>query len=321
VEQALPYYDKFITKYPTIFALAEAEDEQILEAWTGLGYYARARNMLKAAKILVRKYHGNFPENYNDAIKLPGIGPYTAAAILSIAFKGKFPVVDGNVIRVITRIFAINDDVRQESTKKSIYDLCAQLIDTEDPGNFNEGLMELGAVICKPKSPNCSFCPLKAICLASQKKLLDSIPYKSPPRAKSKKTQYVFAIRRNESVLLVKRPENGLLASMWELPSVNVDDLQKDPKQLSVYLDKHYGLRGRILAVSEPMNHTYSHIKMQYKAVLVDHISGKVKMGSHTNKRWQRYKKIDSPSLHRAHQKIIEWIVPLEIKSKGKVSS
>jgi len=320
VEQALPYYEKFISRFPTVFDLARANQEDVLHEWTGLGYYSRARNMHKTARIISNKYNGIFPVDYQEVIALPGIGPYTAAAILSIAFSKKYAVVDGNVIRVITRLFSIKTDTRLEKTKKMIHSLCQGLIDPEKPGDFNEGLMELGATLCKPKQPLCGLCPVKKFCLSFKNGLQKSIPFKSAPPSKKEITQYVFAVRNNKDILHLKRPDKGLLASMWELPVIDVKNLENDHDCLTESLSKMYGINGRILTVSEKMSHTYSHIKLKYKAVLIEDIQGEIYLEEHTDIRWQKISSENIPSLHKAHQKVLDWIRSLEIKAEGNIS-
>ena len=186
VAQGLPYFQKFLKKYPDIGSLAQANEQDVLHLWAGLGYYSRARNMLKTAKIISNNYAGHFPQDYKTALSLPGIGPYSASAILSIAFNLPYPVVDGNVIRVISRLFAIKNDTRDPITLKSIKEYAHRLLDKKEPGSFNEAMMELGTMVCNLKLPQCQSCPLNNFCTAYQKDLTKIIPYKSKPAKKKK---------------------------------------------------------------------------------------------------------------------------------------
>ena len=185
VEQALPYYKKFIENYPDIPTLAKASEHDVLNLWAGLGYYSRARNLLKSAKILTQKFGGKFPIDFKQALSLPGIGNYTASAILSIAYSQPYSVVDGNVKRVISRVYSITDDIRLDITHKLIQNICNTLISKKHPGDFNEGLMELGATLCKPKNPFCPQCPINKFCLAYERGEVSNIPFKSPSVPKS----------------------------------------------------------------------------------------------------------------------------------------
>ncbi len=162
VDQATPYYYRFIERFPTVQKLAEAEIHDVLMAWEGLGYYSRARNLHMAAKEIMEKFNGTIPETWDEITQLKGIGPYTASAILSIAFNKKYAVVDGNVIRVLTRYFGIEDDVRLTSVKNRIQESSDELIDEQFPGDFNQALMELGAIVCTPANPNCDSCPVSS---------------------------------------------------------------------------------------------------------------------------------------------------------------
>jgi len=316
VEQALPYYKRFIGRFPTISDLAEADEEEVLALWAGLGYYARARNMLKAARQIVNRHHAAFPRTMEEALELPGIGSYTAAAILSIAYHQPWAVVDGNVIRVISRLLALRDDVRQASVKRRIEAVSQDLIDPSRPGAYNEAVMELGATICKPKKPDCAACPVQTFCLAQKQELQEVIPFKSAVGKKKSKKQLVFAVKRNGQLLIVKRPSEGLLGSMWEFPSLESHRLTLSGEELRQQLKRGYGISGRILHVSEPLKHSYSHFSLTYRPVLVEMEEGEVRVTHHVDWRWQAEEEFRRIPLHRAHLKIFEWIQKLEVKTK-----
>ncbi len=316
VEQALPYYERFITTYPSIGDLAAAGEEDVLSLWSGLGYYSRGRNMLKAARQIIERYSGRFPEDYDEALSLPGIGPYTASSILSIAFNKPYPVVDGNVIRVVSRLLVIDEDVRLNRTKKRIFNACKEMLAPGDPGAFNEAVMELGALVCKPLNPLCSSCPVQSYCGAYAVDSQYRLPHKSPGRKNREKKQIVFAVRRADDLLLVKRPESGLLASMWELPAVESDYLELPEEKIYERLNSEYGVRAKIVRVSEPMVHTYSHFRLRYKPILLDISSGEVRSEHHVDWRWAGTETVHKLPVHRAHQKILEWIYKSEIKTE-----
>ncbi|HGY55401.1 MAG TPA: A/G-specific adenine glycosylase [Caldithrix abyssi] len=309
VQQALPYYEKFISAYPDITALAAADEDDILAMWTGLGYYARARNLLKAARQITGRFNGHFPHTYKEALSLPGIGPYTATAVLSIAYNQPYPVIDGNVIRVLSRIFMISEDTRLTSTRKTIEQLANQLIDKQQPGHFNEALMELGAIICTPRRPNCSSCPVYSFCRAGQSKQAESFPVRSRPPEKRKLNHFVFLIRQNGAILLARRPATGLLAGMWEFPYAATDNLDSAPAELPGLLQKTYGIKGKFRSVSPVLQHIYSHIRLRYRAVLIDDAAGKFKNKFYDKFVWKPLTEMDNLRLHTAHAKAWNWLI------------
>ena len=215
VATVIPYYNRFIKLFPCVADLANADEEILLKAWEGLGYYSRARNLQASAKMIDNL--GSFPKKHEDILKLKGVGPYTAGAIASIAFRKPTPAVDGNVFRVISRIGAIFDDIAKPATRKLFESIVTEMISQENPGDFNQGLMELGATICTPKSPNCLECPIRKYCRAYAEGIDDQLPVKTKP-VKQKKIKFIVGIIENEKGewLIVKRPKTGLLANFYE---------------------------------------------------------------------------------------------------------
>ncbi len=306
VAQVLPYFEKLLQTYPTIQHLAAADEDLLLSQWAGLGYYSRARNLLKAAKAIVHRFDGKFPSNYKDALSLPGIGPYTASAILSIAFNQPYAVVDGNIIRVITRLFNIQEDVRAKTTQKQIRSLATVLLPKDKPGLFNEAMMELGALICRPTTPLCDQCPLQAYCLAKRHNAMHRVPFKSPPAPKKKRYHFVFLLEHNGRLLTVQRPHGGLLARMWEFPSVETSaaefqakDISSVPKDLPVSLSD----ASLVLPV---MKHIYSHIVLQYRPIIVSTDAPFAwKSDFYVQQKWLALPEISFVALHNAHKKIL----------------
>ncbi len=220
VEAVKPYFERFISELPTIQALAECPEEKLLKLWEGLGYYNRVRNMQIAAKTVVGEYGGELPADYKELQKLKGIGHYTAGAIASIAYGIKAPAVDGNVLRVITRVTKDESDIMKQSVKTEMERRVLQVIPKGRSGAYNQALMELGATVCVPNGqPLCGECPWKEFCLAKAENVIDRIPVKSKakPRRIEKKT--VLVIRDGERFILRKRPGKGLLAGMYEFPN------------------------------------------------------------------------------------------------------
>ncbi|KGR73604.1 A/G-specific adenine glycosylase [Ureibacillus manganicus] len=221
VDTVIPYYNRFLEKYPTLQSLAYAPQEELLKMWEGLGYYSRARNLQSGVREVVEKYNAQVPTNRHDISKLKGVGPYTAGAILSIAFNKPEHAVDGNVMRVLSRVLHIKEDIALSKTKKIFEEAVTELIDQNDPGAFNQGLMDLGAQICTPTSPKCLLCPVREYCIAFEEGHPEELPIKSK-KTKSKTIQYdVFIVKNYEGkYLLEKRPDEGLLASMWQFPMI-----------------------------------------------------------------------------------------------------
>lgn len=222
VETVIPYWERFLARYPTVEDLAQAPEAELLEAWAGLGYYRRARQLQAAALRIVEEHQGEFPKEYAPIRDLPGIGEYTAAAVSSIAFDLPHGVLDGNVVRVATRLEDDHRDVTKAATRRSLQNLADAWIREVQPGergDFNQALMELGAVVCTPASPKCLLCPLRAECRGFQRGTLAGLPVK-PPKAKLIRVKLSVAlVRRGDSLLMRKRPEEeSVMPGFWELP-------------------------------------------------------------------------------------------------------
>lgn len=219
VDTVIGYYERFLARFPTATALADAPLDDVLALWSGLGYYARARNLHRAAKKIRDEHRGVFPSEPDAVRALPGIGAYTSGAILSIAFDQREPLVDGNVIRVLARLRSLPGHPKESRLKNACWEIARALVPAERPGDFNQALMELGATVCTPRSPRCDACPLSRACLAREEGRAEEIPA-TPPKTKRPHRRVDCAlIARGEQVLLVRRPEEGLLGGLWELPS------------------------------------------------------------------------------------------------------
>lgn len=216
VDTVLPYYNRFMETFPTVFHLAEASEDQVFKLWEGLGYYSRAKNLMKCAQELVNHHQGIFPTDHAAVLQLPGIGPYTAGAVLSIAYDQKIPAVDGNVMRVISRLYALNDDISAPKTRKLIECMVLDLI-PENAGDFNQGLMELGALICTPQNPKCGRCPLQDECTAKSLNLETKLPVKKK-KTTSKSLDVAAGILNCGGHYLLIRNREGLLSGLWGFP-------------------------------------------------------------------------------------------------------
>jgi len=226
VAQGMPYFFSFTKEFPTVFDLANADEEKVLKLWQGLGYYSRARNLHKTAQYIASDLNGVFPPTYNDLLKLKGVGEYTAAAIASFSYNEAVPVVDGNVFRVLSRYFDIESDIALPATKKEFTALAYELMPKDNPAIFNQAIMEFGALQCVPKNPNCSVCVFNESCLALQKKKVDVLPVKSK---KLKVTNRFFNYLILEDVLgntlIQKRTSKGIWHNLYEFPLVETDEI------------------------------------------------------------------------------------------------
>ncbi|MFC7064223.1 A/G-specific adenine glycosylase [Halobacillus seohaensis] len=259
VDTVIPYFNNFLEKFPTPEALAEADEQAVLKAWEGLGYYSRARNLQNAVREVVEKYEGQIPDNKAKLSELKGVGPYTKGAILSIAYDQPEPAVDGNVMRVLSRILLVEDDIAKASTKKLFEFLIHDLISYEDPSSFNQGLMELGAIICTPKSPSCLLCPVQSECRAFQEGRESELPIKTSKK-KQKNQPYMALLIENDQgeVLIEQRPSNGLLASLWQYPMVPMSDIQK--KDIPSWFYSEFGLEIELGNTVDQIRHVFSHL-------------------------------------------------------------
>ncbi len=220
VNQGLPYYYRFISKFKTVFELADASEDEVLSLWQGLGYYSRARNMHSTAKFIVDQFNGTFPNNFNDLLKLKGVGNYTAAAIASFAFDESIPAIDGNAIRVISRYFGISEPVNSASTQKIIHDLANQCIQNNNPALFNQAMMEFGALACLPKNPNCLECSLSSSCISFNQNLQNTIPIKKgKTKTRARFINYLH-FETQIGIPIIKRTGNDIWKNLYDLPFI-----------------------------------------------------------------------------------------------------
>ena len=223
VAAVIGYYDRFLTAFPNVYELASASEEHLMKLWEGLGYYSRARNLQKAARTIVADYDGNFPDTYEQLLTLSGVGEYTAGAIASAAFGHKVAAVDGNVLRVISRLLENDEDIGDTKTKRSYKIMLEGALpnSVEDMRIFNQAMMELGATVCVPNgAPKCDMCPVRAYCKAYSNGTMEKFPVKTPKKARRIERKTVFVLLREGQVALRKRGDNGLLAGLYEFPNV-----------------------------------------------------------------------------------------------------
>lgn len=260
VNQGMPYYQTFVEKYPTVFDLANAPLQEVLRTWQGLGYYSRARNLHKCAQIVVENYKGNFPPDYEELKKLPGIGSYTAAAIASFAFQIPAPVVDGNVLRFTTRYFGIDKDILKTSTQKEIFQSLSDIIPEDSPAEFNQAIMEFGSIQCIPQSPECSKCPFNQDCFAFNNQKVKVLPYKKKKaKVKSRYFNY-FIMELNDKYKMVERKDKDIWKGLYEFHLFESEDRNIDnPDQIDDFQIRELIKNGSLIYESSVYKHILSH--------------------------------------------------------------
>jgi len=273
VETVIPYYQQWMARFPTIEALARAELGEALKLWEGLGYYARCRNLHRAAQIVVTEYGGKLPARRDDLLALPGIGPYTVGAILSIAFDQDAAVLDGNVRRVFSRLYALGDNPRTAQTRARLWTLARALVPVGRAGLFNEALMDLGATVCLPRNPHCGVCPLADICRA----FANGDPESYPPRVKrTRPPHYNVAagvIWRGDRLLIAQRPLNGLLGGMWEFPGGKQEPGESLPECLMRELREELDINVQVGRQLTVVHHAYTHFRVTVYAFECEYAS------------------------------------------------
>lgn len=266
VEAVKPYFFRFMEHFPTVEALANAPDEELLKCWEGLGYYSRARNLKKAAQVIMEEYNGTLPASREALLALPGIGSYTAGAIGSIAYEIPAPAVDGNVLRVLSRVLGSYDDILKQSTKKKMEDLVSQILKAGESGDYNQALIEIGAIVCVPNgAPLCDSCPFHTVCEARKKGLVDELPVKTAKKKRRIEDKTVLLLQNGEKIAIRKRSADGLLASLYEF--VNVEGkLNKEDVESLVGTA---GTNGSMDELPEA-KHIFSHVEWHMSGYRMD---------------------------------------------------
>lgn len=295
-----PYFENFLQLWPNVATLAAAEDEAIMVQWAGLGYYSRARNLLKCARIVVADYGGHFPETAAGLQKLPGIGPYTAAAVASIAFRDPAAVVDGNVERVLTRLLSIETPL--PAAKEVVRAALLPIIPSDRPGDLAQAFMDLGATLCSPKRPACSLCPLNDTCISFAEGKQETFPVKLPKKHKPTRTGAAFVlIREGKSIWLQKRASTGLLADMTEVPTTDWTSNQDGASDVSAApLPTDWEDVGMV-------RHTFTHFHLElivFKSTSgLIHLPTKAMLAA--NGRWSNIENLENEALPNLMKKVI----------------
>jgi A/G-specific adenine glycosylase len=294
VETVIPYYERFAARFPDAASLADADEQEVLKLWEGLGYYSRARNLKRAAVSLVRDHGGALPRDPEALAALPGIGRYTQGAIRSIAWDEAVPIVDGNVRRVLSRWLA-----RPALSEREQWELAAQLVQGERPGDFNQALMELGATICTPRNPRCLLCPVREPCAAVATGRPEAFPAPRPRAAPREVQAVAGALRRGGRWLLLRRPSRGLLGGLWELPSGD------DEHALLAELASRTGLRAGAGSELGSVRHVFTHRALALRVIALEPRGGRLRRDCAADARWCTRAQIDALPLSRLMHKAI----------------
>ena len=305
VKTVIPYYKKFIKKFPNIQDLANAGGQDVLKIWEGLGYYARARNFHKAAKIVTKDYAGIVPEAYENFRALPGVGDYIAAAVLSIAFSYPMAVVDGNVKRVLARLFLINHPVNITAHHNTFFNIATQLLDVDHSGIFNQGVMELGAMVCSPKNPNCESCPLGPWCGAYQAKKVTEYPKRVKKKPIPTYHMVAGVVEKNGQYLICQRKSSGLLGGLWEFPGGEIEKKEAAQNACERIIKENISLEVIAKSCIARVEHAYTHFKIVLDVFTCRYVSGRVRLNGPVDFKWITLSQIDKYPFHAANLKFI----------------
>lgn len=318
VATVIPYYHRFLENFPTIKELAEAQPDKLMKCWEGLGYYARARNLQQAAQTVLREHNGILPQTRAALQTLKGFGAYTSASVASLAFGEDCAAIDGNVLRVFARLYAISEDIRQSATKSKIDKLALLNLPKGKAGEFNEALMELGATICTPKNPQCSACPLNQDCSAFQQNRVSSYPFKSPKPKLPHKEIAIGIVQRDDKVLIALRPAEGLLGNLWEFPGGKKEAHESLVECCKREVEEETGLRITVDERIAIVKHTYTHFKITLHAFLCTYQSGDAQPKSSQEIRWVKLSELNQFAFPKANKSVIEALL---LRNKSSVGT
>lgn len=311
VVTVLPYYARFLERFPTIAALAEAPIDDVLKAWEGLGYYARARNLHKAAKTIISAHGGEFPQTFEAVHALPGIGQSTAGAILTFAFGKPHPILDGNVKRVLSRLLGTREPIEDKAVLQTLWQTSQALLPLEDPASaydFNQALMELGATLCTPKQPQCERCPWQTDCVAFKNGWQNKIPVKKPAKASPHYTIGIGVIRRDsdDRILIALRPAEGLLGGLWEFPGGKCKPDESLVACVAREILEETGLTVQVGPKIASVKHAYTHFKITMHAFACEYVSGTAEPKASQELRWVALDEIQQYAFPKANKRVLE---------------
>jgi A/G-specific adenine glycosylase len=286
VETVIPYYERFLARFPTVEALADAEPDDVMQHWAGLGYYGRARHLHAAAKRVAEQHGGALPDELEGLLALPGVGRYTAGAVASIAFDRPEPILDGNVARVLARILDLREDVATPAARRRLWAAAARLSDGPSPGDLNQALMELGALVCTPRAPRCLVCPVRERCAGLAAGNPEALPVKRRAAAPKPVAAVAALLERRGRVLAVRRPPKGLLGGLWELPGGEVAAGETPEAALARSLQEHVGISPEDARAAGVVRHAFTHRALALHVFVAGAAGGRVRLDGFDAHRW-----------------------------------
>lgn len=304
VKTVIPYYQRFLDHYPTVDLLAAADITDVLKQWEGLGYYSRARNLHRAANIVVGDYDGVIPDTVNDFRKLPGVGPYIAAAVLSIAFNRPLATVDGNVKRVLARLLEISEPVNRQTSASSFQAVADRLLDRQQPGDFNQAVMELGALVCAPSNPSCGTCPVPQYCRALQKQSVADYPKRLQRKPVPVYRIAVGIVLKDQRMLITLRQPDGLLGGLWEFPGGKLESGESGEAACIREILEETGLAVGIEHPLGIIRHAYTHFRIEMAVFACRFKYGRVRLKGPAAHRWVRFEQLRRFPFPKANHKI-----------------
>ena len=305
VATVMPYFERFMARFPSVRALANADLSDVLRLWEGLGYYARARHLHAAAGIIVRDHRGQLPASAAALQALPGFGPYSAAAVASICFNEPVPVLDGNVIRVLARLLRLHGDVRRPEIRRKMLDYLGTCISKKNPGDFNQAMMELGALVCRPRQPQCGQCPLAADCLALRAGEAGQLPQKKARKKTPVVERAAVWVCRQKRVLVVRRCASAMLGGLWELPSADIlpDELPQDAAMRAA--QERAGVKVAIIGPAGRERQVYSHFELKLHLFKARWISGRLCAQAGEAAKWLALDALDTVPFDNASRRVL----------------
>jgi A/G-specific adenine glycosylase len=300
----IPYYHRFLKLFPTVVHLADADEQQVLKAWEGLGYYSRGRNLHQASRRIRDEFGGRIPLSQKDFRSLPGVGPYICAAVLSICAGQPLPVVDGNVLRVVSRFHMLEDEIDKGATRTAISRELADIIPASCPGDFNQAMMELGALVCTARRPLCLDCPLARDCLARKKGLQDQLPRRSAKRRVPTYRVSVAIIVRGNRIFIQKRPSSGHLGGLWEFPGGKGQGRESVVETLNRECLEELGVRLQVIKELQVVKHAYTHFKIELHPFICGLQENHIPRCADTDCRWVTLDELKDHPFPQANHKI-----------------